>query len=102
MTREDAVSITCRLVALYFLCWTALNLSFLPQSIMAYWSVRQYSMRSAGLVPGGGHNEWMQMVSLVLALLRIVAGLALGVWFFKGGAKVRDFFLPAGSSEAQS
>src|SRR3954463_6106939 len=101
MTREDAVSITSRLVALYFFCWTALNVSFFPQSVIAYLSMRQYSMRSSGLVPGGGQNEWMQMITLILALLRIMVGVVLALWFYRGGAKVRDFFLPGSSTEGQ-
>lgn len=99
MTREDAVSITSRLIALYFFCWTALNLSFFPNSIMAYLSVRQYSMHTSGLVPGTGHNEWMQLVNLVLVVLRIGVGLVLALWFYRGDAKVQNFLLPAGDSE---
>src|SRR3954464_11586362 len=99
MTREDAFALTGRLVALYFFCWTALNVSFFPQSVMAYWSIHQYSMRAPGLVPGSGRNEWLQAVSLVLALLRIIVGLALGIWFYKGGAEVREFLLPVNSSQ---
>jgi hypothetical protein len=101
MTREDAVSITSRLVALYFFCWTALNISFFPQSIMAYLSMREYSARSAGLIPSSGHNEWMQLVNLILAVLRIVVGLWLAFWFYRGGSKVQEFFLPAGAPEGQ-
>jgi hypothetical protein len=99
MTREDAVSITSRLVALYFACWTAVSLSFLPSSLMAYWSMREYSVRNVGLVPGSGHNEWMQMVSLVLNLVRIAIGAALATWFYKGSSGVRNFFIPAASSQ---
>jgi hypothetical protein len=102
MTREDAVSITSRLVALYFFCWTALSLSFFPNSIMAYLSMRQWSMRSSGLVPNAGHNEWTQLVNLILAVIRIAVGLVLALWFYRGGAKVRDFFLPVSSSEGQA
>src|SRR3954463_5710239 len=93
MTREDAVSITSRLVALYFFCWTAVSVSYLPNAITAYLYTRQmYSSQMPELVGRAAHSGQMQILNMILELARILVAFALGIWFYRGGQSVTRFF----------
>jgi hypothetical protein len=96
MTREDAVSLTSRIVALYFLCWSAVNLAGIPGSVWGYVYSRQMfaSAHASGLMAASAHGADIQVINLVMSFVRVVVALLLALWFYRGGVKVRQFLLP--------
>ena len=102
MSKDDAVVIVSRIVALYFFCWTAVGLTSVPFSIASYWSMRQVyaSSHVTGLMPDHSNGMWLWNEGLTL--LRLVGGFAIGVWFYQCGPKAKQFLLPTSSSDAPS
>jgi hypothetical protein len=83
MSKNEAVSIASRAVALYLFIWGLDAASYFPERLM--------------MLPHQTTDFWHSyyMLSLVLTVIRVVALFAAALFFFQGGQRAESFFLPA-------
>jgi hypothetical protein len=83
MSKNEAVSIASRAVALYLFIWGLDTASYFPERLM--------------MLPHQTTDFWHSyyMLSLVLTVIRVVALFAAALFFFQGGQRAESFFLPA-------
>jgi hypothetical protein len=83
MSKNEAVSIACRAVALYLFIWALDAASYLPERLV--------------LLPRQTTDLWhnYDMLSVVFAVIRVVGLFGAALFFFEGGQRAESFFLPA-------
>jgi hypothetical protein len=96
MTYEQAVRLASRLVVLYLLCWVLGDLTALPREVFAVYEAWNFPGLS-----GGGTYLREQILLLSSNVLRIAIWLALALWFYQCGPRVRGWFGVCGSPELE-
>ena len=86
MSKKDAVLIVSRAFALYFFCWAADNLTYLPGRIHSL-SYRRSVLYSEN------YFHWADMISVLSLIVRVVVLLALAMCFYRSGPRLQSFFL---------
>ena len=82
MSKNEAVSIASRAVALYLFIWGLDVASYFPERLM----------QAQHQTTDFWHSY--DMLSLVLTVIRVVALFGAGLFFFEGGQRAESFFLP--------
>ncbi|SRR6266496_1470162 len=92
ISKKNAVLIVSRAFALYFFCWAADNLTYLPGPIhsLSYHRSVLYSENYFH------HSDLISLLSLVV---RVAVLLALAVWFYRSGSRLQSFFIPPQKEE---
>jgi hypothetical protein len=82
MSKNEAVSIASRAVALYLFIWALDAVSYLPERLV--------------LLPHQTTDFWhsYNMLSLVFTVIRVAGLFGAALFFFEGGQRAESFFLP--------
>jgi len=99
MSREDAIVLASRTLALFLTVWVLSDLCYVPERV---YSFLRYSLQGSALSPGSDYWYHSYAISLGILIVRIV-GLSLTArWLFKGGPSVTKLFLPSDQDAAQN
>ena len=93
MSKRDAVLIASRAFALYFFCWAADNVTYIPGRLhsLSYHRSVLYSEN---------YFHRADMISLVSLIVRVAVLLAAAVWFYRSGPRLQSFFIPSQREES--
>lgn len=91
MSRNDAVLIASRVVALYLVCWALDSTTYLPTRVL---SLSHYMNQNSVLV-GASYLSRYYLYELISACVRIVLLAAAAWWFYECGPRVQAFLLPS-------
>lgn len=88
MSKKYAVLIVSRAFALYFFCWAADNLTYLPGRIhsLSYHRSVLYSEN---------YFHRSDMISLLSLIIRVVVLVSVTIWFYGSGSRLQSFFIPS-------
>lgn len=96
MSREEAVVVASRTLAVLLMVWALTDVSYLPGYVYAflhYWNVELPSPTATQYYR---HSE---LISLGFLVVRIIGYATLARWLFNGGAEVAELLLPSVSAE---
>jgi hypothetical protein len=96
MSREEAITLASRTLAVLIMVWTLTDISYLPGSIYAFLHYSNVELSSQSATEYYRHANLMSLSFLVV---RIIGYLLLMRWLFKDGPEVAELLLPSFSDE---
>lgn len=92
MSKEDAVVLAGRSLAVLFMVWALTDLCYLPGSINTFRRDVSVEFRSPAATQ---YYRQADLISLSFLVVRIIGYSLLARWLFKGGPEVATLLLPA-------
>jgi len=96
MSREDAITLASRTLAVLIMVWTLADISYLPGSIHAF---LHYSNVELSTPSATDYYRHANLMSLSFLIVRIIGYSLLSRWLFKGGPEVFELLLPSAVEE---
>jgi hypothetical protein len=90
MTRNQAVKIVSRALALYLFVWALDNLSYLPGQLLSF--SHRASLQS--VFASDSYLRNYEFLTFGMTVVRVVALLAAAAWLYRCGPKVERYFSP--------
>lgn len=97
MSREDAVALASRTLAVLLMVWALTEVSHLPATVYGFihYANVELSSPSATL-----YYRYGNLISLSFLVVRVIGYALLARWVFKVGPEVQELLLPSDSEEA--
>lgn len=97
MSREDAVSLASRTLAVLLMVWALTDVSHLPASVYAFLHYSHVELSSATATQYYRHEN---LISLSFLVVRVIGYSMLSRWLFKGGTEIFELLLPTATEGA--
>jgi len=96
MSKEDAVVLAARTLAVLLMVWAFSEASHLPGSIYTFIHYRQVELSSPSVTQYYRHSD---LISLSFMITRIIGFSLLARWLYQGGPEVAEVLLPTIAEE---
>jgi hypothetical protein len=96
MSREEAIVLASRTLAVLLMVWALTDLSYLPGSVHTFLHYANVELSSASATQYYRHADF---ISLSFLVVRIIGFSLLARWLFKGGPEVVALLLPSAADE---
>jgi len=97
MSREDAVALASRTLAVLLMVWALTEVSHLPATVYGFIHYANVELSSPSATLYYRHAN---LISLSFLVVRVIGYALLARWLFKVGAEVQELLLPSDSEEA--
>jgi hypothetical protein len=92
MSKEDAVILASRTLAVLLVVWALAETSQLPSVLYAF---RHYSSAELSTSVATDYYRHSHLISLSFLLVRIIGFSMMARWLFKGGPDITELLLPS-------
>ncbi len=94
MSRQDAVTLASRSLALLLTLWVLAEVSYLPSAVLAFGHYVGHEVSSSS--NGEYWQYWRQhyLIELSFLVTRIIGLSLMARWIYKGGREIRELLLP--------
>jgi hypothetical protein len=96
VSRKEAILLVSRALALYLLCWTFSELTYVPSSLF---SLTHHMSQHSVLVTGDYFTD-LDVLSLALRVFRIVTLFGIAAWLYFCGPSAQAYFWPASKTDS--
>lgn len=97
MSRENAIGLATRVLAVLFTVCMLWELSYLPEYVQSFLHYGEYEIGRSTNVEYVEYLRHHYLIALGFLVARIVGFALASVWFFKGGPEVGELLLPSAS-----
>jgi hypothetical protein len=94
MSRENAVCLASRVLAILFTVFTLMELSHLPDYVQSFVHYADYEIRPSTDIQYLQYWRQHTLIGLGFLVARIIGLALVSRWFFKGGPEVGELLLP--------
>lgn len=100
MSKQEAIVVAGRALAVLMTVWALSAVSYLPEYVQAYLHYAYYESTASTNVRYVQYMQHSHLIDLCFLIARIIGFSLLARWLFKGGTEVNELLLPS-SNEPQ-
>ncbi len=97
MSREDAVTLASRSLALLLTLYVLIEVSYLPSEILGFRHYVGHEITSSSDVEYWQYWRHRYLIEIAFLITRIISLSLMARWLFKGGLQIQELLLPSGS-----
>ncbi len=97
MSRQEAILLASRSLALLLAVWALTDLSYLPGSVHSFLHYLNYEHAA----PGTEYLRHYYLIALGFLVTRIVGYCLVAKWLYRGGPEIEELFLPARAEDSR-
>ncbi len=95
MSKEEAISVVSRALAVLISVWALAEVSYLPEHIQSYVHYMYYETTTSTNLSYLRYMQHIHFTTLAFLVTRLIGYSLLARWLFKGGPDIAELLLPS-------
>lgn len=99
MSKQEAIVIASRALAILMSVWALVDVSYLPEYVQSYVHYMYYETTTSTDLRYLQYMQHIHLISLAFLVTRLIGYSLLARWLFKGGPDIAELLLPSSGQD---